>query len=217
MHITKKAGLAAGLVLAIFLTMANPAAAGGPFPIRVTAGTLKTVLGDFDLTPGGDPEPPCKPQPGTLALSTDNDATPPGVGNWSVSGGYKGQFQILLLGTDWYQADFSITGGGTYAPGGPPQDFDLFGNLDIDVDIYFIGDEEDPNCVKDDFVCTISAELGITDGRFFGTLPNSNVGDYAVIDAATTSPLTVSSPCGSVFPLLANSNAAVNGLTLEHV
>ncbi len=218
MRTTKKVGLTGAVVIALLLAMATPAAAGGPYPIEVTGGTLETVIGDFDLTPGSQGTPPCSPGTSTVALSTDNDANPPGVGNFSVNGSYKSQFQQPAGSGHWYQADFTIIVIGVYtANPTPPPDYILVGTIIVVgvtiTDIGQVGAPGFPNCSKNPVICNIGAVNIPFTGEFHGSLPNPATGDYAVIDA--TIPSLVASPCNPPFSALNGTPANIVGMKLE--
>jgi len=219
MHRTKKLTLAAVAAVALLIGLATPAAAGGPYPLEVTGGTLNTVLGTFDLTPGSQGTPPCPEKASTLALRTDNDASPAGANRWSVGGTFSGQFR---LGTPpagpWYQADFTVVANGTYAANPtPPPDYFLTGTVTVQVRIYELNPA---TCLKDTLKCIIAGRFVITSGEFNGTLPNSAVGDTAVLDGSTGVPgglALVTSSCSAPFVAANGSNATLVDLTMEHV
>jgi len=223
---------AAAMAVTLLIAVATPASAGGPFNIEVTSGDLTTALGVFDLSPGSTGTPPCDEKPDNLKFYTDADAIPAGANRWSVSGlrpppppvvnppgTFSGFFQLGdPPAGQWYQADFSILGAGTYAAKAPPNppDYTLAGTLTFSVTIYEV-DETDCEKSVANRKCIIAGRFVITAGFFTGTLPNPSVGDFASIDATTNTPgglALVTSACSAPFVAANGTHATLDDLVM---
>jgi hypothetical protein len=201
---------AAAAVVALLLALSTPAGANGPFPIEVVGGSLTTAVGTFDLAGGAYGEPPCEPKPTTLAMSFDGTAS---SGTWTIGGTRSLQIKMGST-TNWFQADVTyLTGsGGTYAGvGSPPPTATLSGIMGIRIDIHYIGDESDPNCVKS-LACRITGAFTVTSGDYTGNaLPNPQPADTLDLSsstAATGLPLQVQN-CMPPFNALHGTNATL--------
>jgi hypothetical protein len=204
---TKKIGLAATILVALFIGFATPAAASDR-PIQVTSGMLNTFLGSFDLTPGSQGTPPCPPKTSTLRLTTNANGT------WSVGGSYAGQFQFPAGSGTWYQADFTMLAGsgGTWTGAGPTHP--VAGTIAIQVRITRIGSATSPNCTKSDLRCIITGVFAVT-GTYAGAapLPTTTVGDTISFNGNTTSPLQTSS-CTIPWSFVGGTNATLTNVTM---
>lgn len=208
MKTSKKLGLGVAMVVALFIGFGTPAGAAGPYPLSVTAGTLTTTLGDFDLAPGSSGTPPCPEKAGTLALTT-------GSGTWTVAGNFNGRFQFPTGSGNWYQADFTMLpgSGGTWSGGASP--YALAGTVGIQVRIYQLQAAGGPvNCEKTNLRCIITAAFSVTGSLTgTGTLPVVNPGSVAVLSGTTVAPLNVAS-CTAPWNAVGGTNATLTGLTM---
>jgi hypothetical protein len=198
--------LTAILAVALLLGTAVPSAAGGPYPFPpFGTATVTTALGVIPLvTPAGAP---CPPRASTLSLFTDNDATPPGIGRWSTSGGFATQIQV---GGIWYQVDFTMTMSGTYTANPmPPPNYFMAGTILFQMRFYQLAP---PNCAKNNLRCTATGRMVITQGSYFGTLPNAGPMDWMNLQATTNAvgglPLVVMN-CAPPFVALAGTHATL--------
>jgi hypothetical protein len=208
MKTSKKLGLGVAMVVALFIGFATPAAAGGPYPLGVTSGTLTTTIGDFNLAPGSSGTPPCPEKAGTLALTT---AASPNT--WSVTGAFNGRFQFPAGSGNWYQADFTMLPGSGGSWSGTSSPYALTGSVGIQVRIYQLQLAGGPvNCAKTNLRCIITAAFSVT-GSFTGTLPTAAVGDTAVISGTTAAPLVTSS-CSPPWNSVGGTNATLTSLTM---
>jgi hypothetical protein len=190
MNATKKLGLAAATVLALFIGFAAPA--GASSRVEVTGGSLNTVLGAFDLTPGSQGVVPCPEKADTLTFTTT--AT-----NWTLANAFSGQFQFPAGSGNWYQADFTVLpgSGGTWSGTAPSQP--LAGTIGIQVRIYQLQLSGGPlTCAKTNLRCiitgafTLAASSAYQAGTGAPGLPTTTTGDQGVINA-TSAPLVTSS------------------------
>jgi hypothetical protein len=208
MRTSRTLSLVATAAVALLIATATPAAANGPFPIDVVAGSFNSVFGTFDLTPGSQGSPPCTEKPTTLAMTFDGTA---GSGTWTISGTKSRQRQIPagLPTADWYQIDvtyLSPPSGGAYAAvGSPPPTDTLTGQMIIRIDLYRIGPAQNPNCAKTIPVCRITGLYTISSGTFVG---NPLPGD--TLDLTSTSGPLVVSQCIPPFNALNNTVATLD-------
>jgi hypothetical protein len=228
MRTAKKLGLAAVVVFALFAGFAAPA--GATRPVEIVSGTLTTVLGNFDLTPGSQGTPPCPEKPDTLAFTTTlTTPGPPPTGTWTLNGTFSGQFQFPPLSGNWFQADFTILpgSGGTWTgatqPPPTPSTQPMLGTIGVQVRIYQLFLAGQPvNCQKNNLRCIISGVFRLQSTSTYKTLagnpglPTTTTGDLVTIDAATGPqpafpPLSVSS-CSPPWNAVGGTNAQITNL-----
>lgn len=85
------------MVIAVVIALTAPAAATNP--AWVTAGTLTTVLGNFDLAPGAYGPTPCPDKPDNLQFTTTAN------GGWTLAGAFSRQVELPASSGNWYQLD----------------------------------------------------------------------------------------------------------------
>jgi hypothetical protein len=193
MRTTRKLGLAAAVLVSLVIGFSAPAGAAGA---EVVSGTLTTVLGDFDLTPGSQGPGPCPDKADTLTFTTTAGGT------WQVAGTFSGQFQFPAGSGNWYQADFTMLAGSQGNWGGAAPTQTLTGNLIVRVDLYLEKLASDPtaNCTKSNLRCRITGAFALTAASTYKSagaggvgpgLPTTTAGDLATITANTFAPLQV--------------------------
>jgi hypothetical protein len=210
-------------MLTLFAGFATPAGAVGA---EVVSGTLTTALGDFDLTPGSQGEPPCPDKADNVAFQkTKTNNGPPPSGTWTVAGFFSGQFQFPAGSGNWYQADFTFLAGSNGTWGLAPPTQALAGNVVLRLDIYLEKLASDPtaNCTKSNLRCRITGAFALTAASTYKSagaggvgpgLPTTTAGDLLTITANTFAPLQVAS-CTAPWNGVAGTNAQLTNVQLR--
>jgi hypothetical protein len=226
----KRGAVAVATALCLFLVLASPASAN-PYPLTVVGGSLTAAGNTFNLAAGGGGgggTPPCSSKASTLQVAIAGNAN---SGTFTISGGWSSQFQ---LGTppsgQWYQADFSVAGGGngTYSlnAAGPPNwtyNVSTTGATHVifQVRIYRV-----PNCDKSDLACIITVRMSFT-GTLTSTAalptytppaaptpPTPDPGGINLNGASIAPHIAVAS-CSAPFVSWAGQTASATGLALR--
>jgi hypothetical protein len=192
MRLLTKLALLATLVLATIAGTATPASATSS--VEVTSGTITTVLGNIDLTPGSQGPMPCPEKSSRWQFTT---TTAPD--RWTLSGSFSRQFEFPAGSGNWYQVDRTVLPGPGGAWSGMAPTQALTGAIGIQTRYYQLQLAGGPlNCAKTNLRCILTGAFTVAATSTYKAapgapgLPVTTSSDSATIDA-TSGPMVTSS------------------------